>query len=77
MILRALPTQFSLWILPEPVKGTHKSDGTAGRVPIGVEKRTGAFFRKIDHHLRAVLQDGLRRLTDAPDVDVSAWAATR
>jgi len=28
MILRALPTQFSLWILPEPVKGTHKSDGT-------------------------------------------------
>src|SRR5512138_3598475 len=28
-----------------------------GRVPIGVEKRTGAFFRKIDHHLRAVLPD--------------------
>ena len=33
----------------------------AGRVPIGVEKRNGAFFRKVNHHMRAVLPDGLRR----------------
>jgi hypothetical protein len=42
-----------------------------GRVPIGVEKRNGAFFRKVDHHLRAVLPDGLRRNTPWESIPAS------
>jgi len=32
-----------------------------GRVPIGVERRNGAFFRKVIHYTRAGLPDGRRR----------------
>jgi hypothetical protein len=42
-----------------------------GRVPIGVEKRNGAFFRKDDHPLRAVLQDGFRRNTPWESIPAS------
>jgi hypothetical protein len=37
--------------------------GTDGGVPIRVEKRNGAFFRKDEHPTPAVLADGLRRNT--------------
>ena len=52
-----------------------KAAGRVGRVPIGVEKRNGAFFRKVDHHLRAVLQDGLRR--NAPWESIPASRGSR
>jgi hypothetical protein len=53
-------TSIHYWMISAGTLHQAPANGFRGGVPIGVEKRNGAFFRKIDHHLRAVLPDGLR-----------------
>jgi mutator family transposase len=53
------------------------SRNRTGSVPTSVEKRNGAFFRKVDHHLRAVLPDGLRRNTPSESIPASCRSRVR
>jgi hypothetical protein len=50
---------------------------THGCLPIVVKKRNGAFFRKIDHTLRAISPDGLRRNAPWESIPASGQSSSR